>query len=227
MKASVKLPAKVIEDAADSDAAVVLPMPAVPRDQGRGCRSFRHCGSARRPQRPGVEIPVEDVTAGTVAVMVKADGTEQVSKPALSRENGVAVTVSNGDTMKIVDNSKDFADVPSTYWASAAIDFATSRELFAGTSETTFTPAAPMTRVMIVTVLARYASDGSSLVIGYAEGQQWAVETGISDGSNMSGTVTRQQLAAMLYRYAGSPAVTGVSAASLTPQVSAITRRTP
>ena len=36
----------------------------------------------------------------------------------------------------------------------------------------------------------------------------WAVETGISDGSNMSGTVTRQQMAAMLYRYAGSPAVT-------------------
>ena len=66
-----------------------------------------------------------------------------------------------------------------------------------------------MTRVMIVTVLARYASDDSSLVIGYAEGQQWAVETGISDGSNMSGTVTRQQMAAMLYRYAGSPAVTG------------------
>ena len=208
VKASVKLPAKVIEDAADSDAAVVLPMPAVPvTKDAAAAASVTVDLPAGRSAR--VEIPVEDVTAGTVAVMVKADGTEQVIKTSTVTENGVAVTVSNGDTMKIVDNSKDFADVPSTYWASAAIDFATSRELFAGTSETTFTPAAPMTRVMIVTVLARYASDGSSLVIGYAEGQQWAVETGISDGSNMSGTVTRQQLAAMLYRYAGSPAVTG------------------
>ena len=139
---------------------------------------------------------------------MQADGTEQVIKASVTTEDGVSLTVESGVTVKIVDNAKDFADVPATYWASDAIDFVTSRELFAGTSESTFTPGAPMTRVMIVTVLARYASDAPAAVIGYAEGQQWAVEAGISDGSNMSGTVTRQQMAAMLYRYAGSPAVT-------------------
>ena len=208
IEASVKLPAKVIEDAVDSDAVVALPMPAVPvTADASAAASVTVALPAGRSAR--VEIPVENVTAGIVAVLVKADGTEQVVKTSTVTENGVAVTVSDGDTVKIVDNSKDFTDVSSTYWAADAIAFATSHELFAGTTTTTFTPGAPMTRVMIVTVLARYASDDSSLVIGYAEGQQWAVETGISDGSNMSGTVTRQQMAAMLYRYAGSSAVTG------------------
>ena len=201
IEASVKLPAKVIEDAVDSDAVVALPMPAVPvTADASAAASVTVALPAGRSAR--VEIPAENVTAGIVAVLVKADGTEQVVKTSTVTENGVAVTVSDGDTVKIVDNSKDFTDVSSTYWAADAIAFATSHELFAGTTTTTFTPGAPMTRVMIVTVLARYASDDSSLVIGYAEGQQWAVETGISDGSNMSGTVTRQQMAAMLYRYA-------------------------
>ena len=208
VEASVNLPAKVIEDAVDSDAVVALPMPAVPvTADASAAASVTVALPAGRSAR--VEIPAENVTAGIVAVLVKADGTEQVVKTSTVTENGVAVTVSDGDTVKIVDNSKDFTDVSSTYWAADAIAFATSHELFAGTTTTTFTPGAPMTRVMIVTVLARYASDDSSLVIGYAEGQQWAVETGISDGSNMSGTVTRQQMAAMLYRYAGSSAVTG------------------
>ena len=207
-EASVKLPAKVIEDAVDSGAAVALPMPAVPvTTDVSAAASVTVDLPAGRSAR--VEIPVENVTAGTVAVLVRTDGTEQVIKTSAVTENGVAVTVSDGDTVKIVDNSKAFTDVSSTYWAVDAIAFATSRELFAGTSETTFAPAAPMTRVMIVTVLARCASDVPASAIGYAEGQRWAMETGISDGSNMNGTVTRQQMAAMLYRYAGSPAVTG------------------
>ena len=43
----------------------------------------------------------------------------------------------------------------------------------------------------------------------YAKGTAWAVENGISDGTNPEQPVTREQLAAMLYRYAGSPAVSG------------------
>lgn len=207
VEAEVKLPAAVVSVAAEKGEAVALPMPEVPVTSDRETAptvtvSFTGSTSAK------VEIPVANVTAGTVAILVQADGTEQVIKASVTTEDGVSLTVESGVTVKIVDNAKDFADVPATYWASDAIDFATSRELFAGTSESTFTPGAPMTRVMIVTVLARYASDAPAAVIGYAEGQQWAVEAGISDGSNMSGTVTRQQMAAMLYRYAGSPAVT-------------------
>ena len=157
-----------------------------------------------------VEIPVKDVTPGTVAVLVKPDGTEEVIKTSVTTETGVAVTLSDGDTVKIVDNSKDFADVSEDYWGADAVAFATSRELFTGTSAATFSPNAATTRAMIVTVLARLedvdTTDGSTW---YEAGQQWAMENGISDGTNMEGYLTREQLAAMLYRYAGSPVVSG------------------
>lgn len=159
-----------------------------------------------------VEIPVENVTSGTVAVLVKADGTEEIIKTTLTTENGVAVTLADGDTVKIVDNSKDFDDVSNQYWGASYIDFATSRNLFSGTSATTFAPETVMTRSMIVTVLASYDGANTAASAGeawYAAGQQWAMENGISDGTNMDGNLNREQLALMLWNYAGKPAPTG------------------
>ena len=67
-----------------------------------------------------------------------------------------------------------------------------------------------MSRGMIVTVLARFDGvDTSAGASWYEAGVQWAVEAGISDGSGLDQPLTREQLATMLYRYAGSPAVTG------------------
>ena len=201
-QAEVKLPAAVVEDAQGE--AVTLPMPEVPvtTDQENAPTvtvDLPGGGSAK------VEIPVEDVTPGTVAVIVKADGTEEVIKTSLTTENGVAVTLSDGDTVKVVDNSKTFEDVPATYWGAEAVDFATSRELFVGTSETTFAPDTAMTRAMIVTVLARF--EGVDTTTGdtwYEAGQQWAMQNGVSDGSNMDASLTREQLVTMFYRYAQS-----------------------
>ena len=159
-----------------------------------------------------VEIPVADVTAGTVAILVRDDGTEEIIKTTLTTENGVAVTLSDGDTVKIVDNSKDFADVPDSYWGSTFVDFVTSRSLFAGTSATTFSPDLPMTRAMIVTVLAAYDGVDTTAAVGdhwYSAGQQWAMENGVSDGTNMDGNLTREQLAVMLWSYAGNPLTNG------------------
>ena len=60
-----------------------------------------------------------------------------------------------------------------------------------------------MNRAMIVTVLARYEGvDTDTGDAWYMAGAAWAVETGISDGSNLPGNLTREQLATMLYRYA-------------------------
>ena len=110
-----------------------------------------------------------------------------------------------------MDNSKSFDDVDSSHWGSDYIDFTASREIFSGTSQTTFTPEQPMTRAMIVTVLAAYDGADTSLSSGswYEAGQQWAMDKGISDGSDMEGTLTREQLAVMLWNYAGSPAASG------------------
>lgn len=59
-----------------------------------------------------------------------------------------------------------------------------------------------------MTMLARY--DGQDTAGGsewYEKGMNWAVAEGISDGSNPTGNITREQLVTMLYRYAGSPEV--------------------
>ena len=194
-----------VETAQKKGEAVALPMPEVPVTTDRESApivtvNLSGGGAAK------VEIPVANVTPGTVAVIVKADGTEEVIKTSLTTENGVAVTLSDGDTMKIVDNSKDFDDVADHYWGAEAVAFASSRELFAGTSATTFAPDMAMNRAMFVTVLARFAGvDTTTGSTWYEAGQQWAMENGISDGANMEQDLSREQLTTMLWRYAGSP----------------------
>ena len=150
-----------------------------------------------------VEIPVENVAAGTVAVLVKADGTSEIVKTSVTTEDGVVLTLSAGETVKIVDNTKTFADVADTFWGADAVAFVSSRELFNGTSASDFAPNTAMDRAMIVTVLARL--DGVDTTAGstwYEAGVQWAVSSGISDGSGLDQNLTREQLATMLYRYA-------------------------
>lgn len=131
-------------------------------------------------------------------------------KASLTTENGVAVTLSGGETIKIVDNSKSFDDVEEAHWGADAIDYASSRELLAGTGANTFSPEGEMTRAMVVTVLARYEGvDTSTGENWYDAGLQWAVENGVSDGASLHDAVSREQLAAMLWRYAGSPTPAG------------------
>ena len=203
---------QVVSEATLSEAAVAaahtagepvaLPMPAVPVTTDRESAptvtvNLPTSGSAK------VEIPVKDVTPGTVAILIKADGTEEVLKASLPTENGVAVPLSDGDTVKLVDNSKKFADVPGSYWAADTIAFVTSRELFAGTTADTFAPDTAMSRAMIVTVLARL--EGMDTATGdtwYEAGRQWAMASGVSDGTNMEQDLSREQLATMLWRYA-------------------------
>lgn len=201
---SATLSESAVAAAQEKGEAVALPMPSVPvtsdRENAPTVTVDLPSGTSAK-----VEIPVAEVTPGTVAVIVKADGTEEVIKTSLTTENGVAVTLSDGDTVKVVDNSKTFDDVADNYWGAEAVDFTSSRELFAGTSATTFAPDTAMTRAMIVTVLARF--EGVDTTTGdtwYEAGQQWAMQNGVSDGSNMDASLTREQLVTMFYRYAQS-----------------------
>lgn len=210
VESQVTLPAAVVDNAKDQ--AVALPMPQVPvvSDKADAPKVTVELPAGTSAK---VEIPVKDVTPGTVAVIVKADGTEEIIKTSLTTETGVAVTLGSGDTVKIVDNSKPFDDVPGSYWGSDYVDFVASRELFAGTAERTFSPDVAMTRGMIVTVLAAYdgANTGSTGGAWYEAGQQWAMDNGVSDGTDMEQSLTREQLAVMLWRYAGSPAADSIS----------------
>lgn len=98
-----------------------------------------------------------------------------------------------------------FTDVPSTHWAHDAIEYVVDKDLFAGTSATTFSPEGTMTRAMLWIVLARMDGVDTSKTNGgawYQAGLDWAVKNGISDGTNPNNNITREQFASMLYRYA-------------------------
>lgn len=104
-------------------------------------------------------------------------------------------------------NAKTFNDVTADYWAASEIAFVVEHGLFNGISEDSFAPDTTMTRQMLMTVLARL--DGADTSDSpYAQGMAWAVENGISDGADPAAPITRQQLATMLWRYAGSPMAT-------------------
>lgn len=148
-----------------------------------------------------VEIPVSNVKPGTVAVIVHADGTEEIVKNSLPTEDGIQLTINGGATVKIVDNSKGFIDTQD-HWAKDAIDFVSARGLVSGMSATIYAPDASATRAQLWTILAR--QNDADLTGGntwFENAQNWAKAKGISDGANPNATCTRGQIASFLYRY--------------------------
>ena len=149
-----------------------------------------------------------DMDYGMVAVDAK---TGEVVKLSFPTEDGMLVKVAGSTELTLVDNAREFSDT-NGHWAENAIDFATAHEMFAGTSETTFSPDDTMTRAMLMTVLARFdGEDTAGGSVWYEKGMAWAVANGVSDGSYPEDSISREQLATMLWRYAGSPTVSGMA----------------
>ena len=113
-----------------------------------------------------------------------------------------------------------FSDVAADAWYADAVEYVRDNGLMSGTSATTFAPEGTMTRAMLATTLYRAA--GSPAVSGsdsftdtadgawYADAVLWASQRGVISGygNNLFGTndpVTREQIATILWRYAGSP----------------------
>lgn len=204
----VTLSASAVSEAQSSGRAAVLPMPAVCLTAGAPAPLVVVTTGSARPVK--VEIPAENTTPGTVAVLVHPDGREEVIRTSIATDTGVVAVLSDGDAVRIVDNSEHFSDAEG-HWANSAISFVSAHELFSGTGEGRFTPDAGMTRAMVVTVLARYDGvDTSGGATWYEKGAAWAMEHGISSGVDLEGPVSREQLAAMLFRYA---AITGENTA--------------
>lgn len=161
-------------------------------------------------------IPAKDATSGTVAVIVNADGTRTIIKKSVADSGEMAMQLKGSATVKLVDNTRTFTDTAND-WSKAGIDFATSHELFVGTSATTFSPNQAMTRGMIVTVLHRLEDTPAGSTVNFddvkandyfADAVAWAnqneIALGTGTGFNPNGNVTRQELAAFLFRYAKS-----------------------
>jgi hypothetical protein len=176
-----------------------------------------------------VAIPVTNANTGTVAVRVNADGTEDVIPISRVNSDGSVEIILDGDiTVKIINNSKTFTDVPSSHWAANYINFVASHEIFNGMGDGTFAPDDNMTRYMFAQVMFNMELDavgGSSVSFTDIPSDHWARKAvawasakGIINGYSSTefggdDNITREQIATMLYRLSGSPEVTDAAAA--------------
>ena len=100
-------------------------------------------------------------------------------------------------------NAAGFRDVSTADWFYDAVRYVNEYGLMTGTSSNQFSPNAPVTRGMVMTILARREGIKTNRYSPwYAAGVEWAKSVGISDGTNPEEAITREQLAVMLYRYA-------------------------
>ncbi len=170
-----------------------------------------------------LNVPVEQTAPGTVAVLVHEDGTREVVRKSLAKDGNLSIPLDGSAKLEIVDNSKQFSDVSSDSWMADAVAFTSAHELFNGTGANQFSPAQPMSRGMLAVVLHNLESNPEQALTGafsdvtdgawYAEGIVWAAEKGIVSGYGNGSfgpddSITREQLAVMLWRYAGNPAAT-------------------
>ena len=113
-------------------------------------------------------------------------------------------TPDDGDDEPVV--TFPFNDVSVLDWFYDSVYYVWENELMNGTDVNQFSPNSPLTRAMVWAVLARV--DGETIFgdSWMTEAQAWAVESGVSDGTDPTGYITREQLVTMLYRFAGEPA---------------------
>ena len=208
--AETALSSKAIEDAKKSGEPVKAPVEVEASRDSNTAPTVK----VELPKGAGetkVEIPVSNVKPGTVAVLVHPDGTEEIVKNSLPTEDGIQLTVNGGATVKIVDNSKDFADTRN-HWAKDAIDFVSARGLVNGMNDSIYAPNASTTRAQLWTILARQNdADLNGGNTWYEKAQLWSKDKGVSDGANPNGTIDRAQMVTMLWRAAGQPTAGGTA----------------
>ena len=204
-EAETTLSGKAVEDAKKNGEAVKAPV-EVEATKNSSTAPVVKVELPRNSGETKVEIPVSNVKPGTVAVLVHPDGTEEILKNSVPTEDGIQLTVNGGATVKIVDNSNDFADTRD-HWAKDAIDFVSARGLVSGMSETTYAPDNATTRAQLWTILARQNdADLSGGGSWYEKAQTWAKTNSISDGTAPEDTINRAQMVTMLWRAMGQPA---------------------
>lgn len=177
--------------------------------------------------------PIESVHDNWFEILrtERLDSREEAEALLAQLQSGATytVTLDQSSEIQLADNLTDtfqpaaggtFTDVPATHWAAGAVAFVSSQGLLQGISASTFAPGQPMTRAMLVTALWREAG---SPVVNYAmdfddvdedqwytEAVRWAasegIVTGTGKGFSPDAALTRESLAAILFRYAGGQA---------------------
>lgn len=157
------------------------------------------------------KLTVTDGSGKTVSNVKKSDTVYTFTMPA----SAVNVSVSYVKATETPSETK-FNDVSANDWFASAVDYVTGKGMMNGTADNTFSPKANTTRGMVVTVLYRLENQPSTSAASftdvasgayYANAVAWANANGIVSGYGSgkfgpNDKVTREQLAAILYRYA-------------------------
>ena len=171
---------------------------------------YAHWAAGDPPPTEPTVAPTQPTTAPTVPTTEPTEPTTEPTEPTTEPTEPTTPTLS-------VEPTERFTDVSSDSWYYASVNAAVDAGLFGGVSDTEFAPDAPMTRAMLVTVLHRL--DGETAAnesapftdvqrdAWYTAAVDWAYENGIVNGLSedlfgLNENITRQQLTAMLYRYA-------------------------
>ena len=157
------------------------------------------------------KLTVTDGSGKSVSTVKKSDTVYTFTMPASAVKVGVSYVKATETPSKTT-----FNDVSANDWFASAVDYVTGKGMMNGTADNTFSPKANTTRGMVVTVLYRLENQPSTSAASftdvasgayYANAVAWANANGIVSGYGSgkfgpNDKVTREQLAAILYRYA-------------------------
>ena len=157
------------------------------------------------------KLTVTDGSGKSVSTVKKSDTVYTFTMPASAVKVGVSYVKANE-----TPSETKFNDVSANDWFASAVDYVTGKGMMNGTADNTFSPKANTTRGMVVTVLYRLENQPSTSAASftdvasgayYANAVAWANANGIVSGYGSgkfgpNDKVTREQLAAILYRYA-------------------------
>ena len=158
---------------------------------------------------------ISKITVNGEEVDIPADG----RLTGLDKNDKVVVTfarITDEQPEEPDGNATPFADVSDSAWYAEAVQYVYENGMMNGTDDTAFSPDANTTRAMIVTMLYRMEAEPTAQGSGftdvaagsyYADAVAWAAENGIVNGVSETSfapddSITREQMAAILYRYA-------------------------
>ena len=156
-------------------------------------------------------LVVKDEKGNIIEVTKNADGTYSFKMPSgnvtvetyfKESQKKPVVPPTNEQPVTWVNT---FNDVAETNWYYDAVKFVNDKNLFEGNSENSFAPKQLLTRAMVWTVIGRLEGAELSGINVFEDARTWAIKSEISDASNPSGNVPREQFVTMLWKYCGSP----------------------
>lgn len=165
-----------------------------------------------------LEVPVTVCKPSTVAVLLKEDGTREIVRTAVPDVDAKEVIVAVGGSVQLLlmDNHKDFSDVPANAWYAEHVDFAASHELMNGDEGGNFRPGDYANRGAIAALLynLEHNPEAGAPVFPdttskdwYTNAVTWAASNGVVSGYGdgtfgANDNITREQMACILFNYA-------------------------